>query len=62
MIVKVLYGHKKGTPHYFEDILSENENDFEKVKEQAIQNGYDKFRVAKIDLGIPPDFTKTINI
>ncbi len=62
MIVKVLWGHQKGKPDYFEKVLSENEADFEEAKAQAIQNGFDNFRVAEINLSTPPNFTKTINI
>ena len=62
MKVTVLYGTPKGSPDYMEEIISENEANFDKAKQWAIVNEYDRFRVAVIDLATPPDFTKTIQL
>lgn len=33
---------------------------FDKIKELAAKDGWHSFRVQKLDLSIPPDFTKAI--
>jgi hypothetical protein len=44
-----------------EIILSTNPDVFDDAKEWAKKNGYGRFRIATIDLSVPPDFTKVIN-
>jgi len=57
----ILYGLKKDEPTWKEEIISEIPKNFPKVIELAIAAGYDRFRVAEIDLSIKPDFVRTIN-
>lgn len=62
----LLYGCKIDDPNYMEEILYEckgyvnHEELMKKGNEFAAKNGYDRLRIAVIDLGTPPDFTKTI--
>lgn len=56
----VLYGVKKGDEDWQEVILSTKPETFDKVKVTAAKDGFHKFRVAKVDLRTPPDFTKTV--
>jgi len=64
----LLYGCKIGQPNYMEEILYEckgyvNHNEvMSKGKEWAEKNGYDRLRISVIDLSIPPNFTKAINV
>jgi len=64
----LLYGCKIGEPSYMEEILYECKgyvNHVEvmnKGKEWANKNGYDRLRISVIDLSIPPNFTKAINV
>lgn len=62
----LLYGCKIGQPDYMEEILYQckgytNETELmAKGKQWADSNGYDRLRIAKIDLNKKPDFIKTI--
>ena len=62
----ILWGCKKGQPDYMEEILYQckgytNETELmAKGKQWADSNGYDRLRIAKIDLSTKPDFIKTI--
>ena len=64
----LLYGCKIGEPNYMEEILyqckgyTNKEKLMVKGKEWAKANGYDRLRIAEINLMDKPDFTKTINI
>ncbi len=55
--MKVLYGRKPGD---YEELLTDVEKDFVKATEWAKQHGYTEFRIATLDMAIPPDFTKTL--
>lgn len=61
MKATVLYGCKIGQPDYMEEVITEHEDRIEAARKWAENNGYDRLRVATIDLGTPPDFKKTIN-
>lgn len=62
----LLYGCKIDAPNYMEEILYEckgyvNKDEvMKKGQEWAAKNGYDRLRIAVIDLTTPPDFTKCI--
>jgi len=57
----LLYGVRKGEPDWKEEILLSPEyatpENIEKVKKLAAKD-FRKFRVAVVDLSVPPDFTK----
>ena len=62
--MKVLWAVKKGAPDWQEDIITQHADVYlEEAKRWAIDQGYDRFRLAIYD-DIPekPDFTKTINL
>jgi len=59
----VLYGTKVGKKDWEEEILAVKPFEFEitpKLLALTKRDGYDRLRVAKIDLSTPPDFRKTI--
>jgi hypothetical protein len=58
--VKILFAVRKGEPDYMEELITEQEERIEKAKKWAIENGFDRLRVATIDEESPPDFTKAI--
>lgn len=58
----ILWGVKVGDEDWQEQIITTDENQIEAAKEWASNNGFDRFRVAKIDLGVKPDFVSTLNI
>lgn len=66
MTETLLYGCKIGDPKYMEEILYQckgytNETELmKKGEEWAARNGYDRLRIAKINLATPPDFKGTI--
>jgi hypothetical protein len=57
----ILWGTKKDYPTWQEDILSTVPKNFEKVKELASMDGYNKFRISEIDNSTNPwDIKKII--
>lgn len=57
----ILYGVKIGEPNYMEQIISIYPAEFTKAKKWATDNGFDRFRIAEIDLTTLPDFKKTLS-
>ena len=57
----VLFGVKIGDEDWQEVVISTNRKHFDKAKVWATANGYNRFRIAIIDLSKPPDFRRTIN-
>ncbi len=57
----VLYGVKIGDEDWQEQIITTNPKAIESAKAWAKANGFDRLRVAKIDLSVPPDFRKAVN-
>lgn len=60
MIERILYGTRKGAPAWKEEIITNQQKRFAEAKTWAKRNGFDRFRVAIIDLRETPDFTKAI--
>lgn len=64
----LLYGCKINEPNYMEEILYQckgyvNHTELmEKGEQWAKDNGYNRLRIAVIDLSIPPNFAKTVTI
>ena len=59
----VLYGIPKGATERYEEVLlltNATQEKIERVKVLAARDGFHSFRVAKIDLSTPPDFTKAV--
>jgi hypothetical protein len=60
----VLYGLPKGATERYEEVLlltNATPELIEKVKTLATKDGFHSFRVAEIDLSVPPDFAKGVN-
>ena len=60
VIERILYGTRKGAPAWKEEIITNQEKRFDQAMAWAKRNGFDRFRVAEIDLTVAPDFTKAI--
>jgi len=59
----VLYGIPKGKTERYEEVLlltNATPESIERVKILARKDGFHSFRVAKIDLSVPPDFSKAV--
>jgi hypothetical protein len=55
---KVLWATKIGEPDYNEQLITENSSQIENAKKWAMENGFDRIRVSKIDMSSKPDFTQ----
>ena len=62
VIERILYGTRKGAPAWQEEIITNQEKRFDEAKAWAKRNGFDRFRVAVIDLRETPDYTKAIRV
>lgn len=58
--MKVLFAVKIGDEDWQEQLITEREEQIENASTWAKANGFDRLRVADIDLSKKPDFTKTI--
>jgi DNA repair protein RadC len=61
-VEKVLFAVKIGEPDWAEQLITENESRIEEAKKWAEQNGFDRFRVAEIDMSKKPKFAKGGNV
>lgn len=65
MIERVMYGLPKDATERYEEVILltniQSDEQIEKVKELAGKDGFHSFRVADINLGIAPNFAKTLN-
>lgn len=59
-VEEILYGVKEGDASWKETVLSTIPANFDRVKEIATRDGWGRFRIARIDLSEPPDFTKAL--
>ena len=57
----ILWAVKVGDEDWQEQIITTDESKIEEASNWAKENGYDRLRVAVIDLGVKPDFPSTIN-
>jgi DNA repair protein RadC len=55
---KVLFAVRVGKPDWAEELITENESRIEEAKEWAKNNGFDRFRIAEIDMSEKPKFKK----
>jgi len=60
--VKVMYATPIGEPDEMEVVLTTEESRFTDAEEWAKVNGFDRIRIAEIDMSRPPDFAGTVNI
>lgn len=57
---KVLFGVKVGDEAWKETVLCTQPARFAEVKKLAAKDGWGRFRIATIDLSVPPDFSKGV--
>lgn len=62
MIVKAVYATKIGDEDWQEQFLTDKPDRIEAAQEWARRNGFDRIRVAEIDLSKPPDWLATVNV
>jgi hypothetical protein len=60
--VKILWATPIGAPDYEEQLITEQSDKIAEASKWAKANGFDRLRVAAIDLDTPPDFTKTLQV
>lgn len=58
----VLYGLRVGAEDWQEELITTNPLKIEEATAWAKTQGFDRFRVAHIDLSQKPDFGKTVNL
>jgi len=61
-MAKTLWATRIGDEDWQEELITEHEDQIEAASEWAKANGFDRLRVADIDLSEPPDFTGALNI
>lgn len=54
--MKILFAVKTGDEDWQEQLITEQEDKIEAAKQWAKANGFDRLRVADVDLSKPPDF------
>jgi hypothetical protein len=59
--IKVLFATLKGDEDWMEQLITECEDRIPSATAWATANGFDRIRVASIDMKSKPDFTKCIN-
>ncbi len=59
--MKILFAVRIGDADWQEELITENESAIEQASKWALANGFDRLRIADIDLSIPPDFIGAIN-
>ena len=59
---KILYGVRSDNEDWQEEVLCTQEERFDEVKILASKDGFNRFRVAEINLIEKPDFRKTVKI
>jgi hypothetical protein len=57
---KILFATRIGDEEWKEELITDNEENIEAATNWAIKNGFDRIRIAEIDLSIIPDFTKVL--
>ena len=55
-------GNSAGSEEAYEQLTTEQPDMIEPASQWAIDNGFDRLRIADVDLTKVPDFTKTLNI
>lgn len=59
--MKILFAVKIGAEAWEEELITEVEPRIDAARAWARAHGYDRFRVATIDLDLPPNFAATLN-
>lgn len=59
-MVKVLFATRVNQPDWEEQLITEYEERIPAAIEWAKNNGFDRIRIAVLDMSIKPDFSKTL--
>lgn len=60
MTETILFAVKIGNPDWDEEVLTEHKCRIKEAMEWGKANGYHKFRIAKIDMDTPPEFSANL--
>jgi len=59
---RILWGTRKGAPDWDEELITEQSDRIPEAMNWAKENGFDRFRIAIIDMDTPIDFAETVNV
>jgi len=59
---KILFAVRIGEPDYMEELITEQSDKIEEASAWARANGFDRLRVAVVDLGAKPDFVGAVRV
>jgi hypothetical protein len=62
MVKRILWGTRQGAPDWDEELITEQADRIPEAMNWAQENGFDRFRIAIIDLDAPIDFSETLNV
>ena len=60
--MQILFAVRIGEPDWAEVLITEQSDKIGQASEWALANGFDRLRVADVDLASPPDFTPTVGL
>ena len=60
--MKILWATKIGEPDHAEQLITEQHDQIEPASKWAVENGFDRLRIADINMAEVPDFTNNLNI
>lgn len=60
--VKILWGVRVGDEDWQEQLITEDESKIPAAMAWARANGFDRLRVAVVDLSKPPDFRRAVSV
>jgi hypothetical protein len=56
----ILWAVKIGAPSWQEQIITTHKERIEEARKWAEEQGFDRFRISTLDLGVAPDFSSII--
>ena len=59
--MKILFAVRVGSEDWEEELITEVEDRIPAASEWAKANGFDRLRIASIDLDVPPDFRNVLS-
>lgn len=59
--IRTLWATRIGDEDWQEQLITENPDAIEPARAWAEANGFDRIRIAEIDLDMAPDFTNVLN-
>jgi len=61
-MTKILWAVKKGSEDWEEELITEVESRIPAASKWAVDNGFDRLRIATVDLSVAPDFRNTVSL